>query len=144
MGFEFDGSIDDFVSTVRAIRNVYPKEVKKFMQSEGNKLKRLTLKTAKSSVKQKTGNYFEGIKRGKYYRHAASGADSIRVYIGPPANHGHLLEQGHEMVTHSGKSTGRYVHGFYIFKKAEDTFKSTYDNDCEKFADQITEPLNKG
>lgn len=144
MGFEFDDSIDDFVSTVRLISNNYPKEIKKFMRSEGSKLKRLTIKTAKSSVKEKTGNYFKGIKRGKYYRHAATGADSIRVYVGAPANHGHLIEQGHEMVSHSGVSTGIYVHGYHVFKKAEDEFKSTYESDSEKFADKITESLNKG
>ena len=140
MGFEFDDSIDDFVSTVRAIRNVYPKEVKKFMQSEGTKLKNRTLKTAKSSVGKITGNYQKGIKRGKYYRYGPTGADSIRVYAG---NHGHLIEEGHDMVTHSGKKVGT-VQGYHIFKTSADAFERTYDSDCEKFADKITEPLNKG
>lgn len=40
MGFEFDDSIDDFADTVKAIKDVYPNETKKFMQKEGNKLKR--------------------------------------------------------------------------------------------------------
>ena len=140
-GFEFDGSLDDFTRTVELISKNYPKEVKKFMQKEGNKLKRLTLKTAKASVNKKTGNYFEGIKRGKYYRHASTGADSIRVYTGAPANHGHLIEHGHEMVTHDGKSTGRFVHGRRVFQKAEIEFESTYETDCEKFADEIADTL---
>ena len=143
MGFEFDDSIDDFVSTVRLISENYPKEIKKFMRLEGSKLKRLTIKAAASSVKKRSGDYLKGIKRGKYYRHSATGADSIRVYIGTLANHGHLIEQGHEMVTHSGKSTGEYVHGYHVFKKAENEFESTYEKDSEKFADKIVEPLNK-
>lgn len=144
MGFEFDNSFDDFDKTVKLISENYPKEVKKFMQKEGNKLKRLTLKIAKASVKKMSGNYFKGIKRGKYYRYEKTGADSIRVYVGEPAYHGHLIEHGHEMVSHSGTSTGIYVHGYHVFKKAEDKFKSDYERDSEKFADEIVEPLNKG
>ena len=98
--FEISG-IDDFVDTANLVAKTYPKEVKKFMQSEGTKLKNRTVKTAKSTVGEKTGNYLKGIKRGKHYKYSGNGADSIRVYSGRPAYHGHLVEYGHEMVTHS-------------------------------------------
>ena len=54
--FETEG-LDEFSEALELVRKSYPKEVKKFMQSEGNKLKKRTLKTARSSVGKKTGNF---------------------------------------------------------------------------------------
>lgn len=142
MGFETDG-LDDFIDSMELIEKNYPTEIKKFMQSEGNKLKNRTLKTAKSSVGKKTGNYLKGIKRGKYYKYKGNGAGSIRVYAGRPANHGHLIELGHKMVGHepNKKSVGN-VKGYHIFSVSADMFESTYESDCEKFADEITKNLD--
>ncbi len=137
--FETEG-IDEFSDAVEMIRELYPKEVKKFMQSEGTKLKNSTVKKARTTVGKKTGNYEKGIKRGKYYKYAPTGADSIRVYSGKPAYHGHLIEYGHEMVTRSGKKVGR-VQGYHIFKTAADEFEGRYEKDSEKFADKILKPL---
>nr|DAV89634.1 MAG TPA: putative tail-component [Caudoviricetes sp.] len=137
MGFEVSG-LDEMTNALGQVQELYPKEIKKFMQSEGTKLKNRTLKTAKSNVKKKMGNYFKGIKRGKYYKYSGNGADSIRVYAGKPAHHGHLVEYGHK--TKNGNRTKAY----HTFKTSADAFESTYESDCDKFADKITEPLNKG
>lgn len=137
MGFEING-LDEMTEALSMVQKVYPKEVKKFMQSEGNKLKKETKSKAQSSVKKKTGNYLKGIKRGKYYKYNGNGADSIRVYTGKPARHGHLIEDGHK--TPSGSRTKAY----HIFKTSADAFESTYEKDCDNFADKIAEPLNKG
>ena len=137
MGFEVSG-LDEMTNALGQVQELYPREIKKFMQSEGTKLKNRTLKTAKSNVKKKTGNYFKGIKRGKYYKYSGNGADSIRVYAGKPAHHGHLIEYGHKT------SNGGRTKAYHIFKTSADAFESTYESDCEKFADKITEPLNKG
>jgi hypothetical protein len=45
--FEFDG-LDEVAETLDMVSKAYPKEVKKFMQSEGNKLKKEN--QAKSNV----------------------------------------------------------------------------------------------
>lgn len=137
MGFEVSG-LDEMTNALGQVQELYPKEIKKFMQSEGTKLKNRTLKTAKSNVKKKTGNYFKGIKRGKYYKYSGNGADSIRVYAGKPAHHGHLVEYGHK--TKNGNRTKAY----HTFKTSADAFESTYENDCDKFADKIAKPLNEG
>lgn len=137
MGFEVSG-LDEMTEALSMVQKVYPKEVKKFMQSEGNKLKKQTKSKAQSSVKKKTGNYLKGIKRGKYYKYSGNGADAIRVYSGKPAHHGHLIEYGHK--TKNGNRTKAY----HTFKTSADAFESTYESDCDKFADKITEPLNKG
>lgn len=140
-GFVVEG-LDEMTEALNMVGSVYSKEVKSFMQTEGNKLKKRTLEKAKTTVKRRTGNYEKGIKRGKYYKYGATGADSIRVYAGKPAHHGHLVEYGHDMVSHSGKDLGKHVEGYHIFKTAADDFESTYEKDSEKFADKITESLN--
>lgn len=137
MGFEVSG-LDEMTKALGQVQELYPKEIKKFMQTEGTKLKNRTLKTAKSNVKKKTGNYFKGIKRGKYYKYSGNGADSIRVYAGKPAHHGHLIELGHK--TPNGGRTKAY----HTFKTSADAFESTYESDCDKFADKIAKPLNEG
>lgn len=137
MGFEING-LDEMTEALGMVQKVYPKEVKKFMQSEGNKLKKQTKSKAQSSVKKKTGNYLKGIKRGKYYKYSGNGADAIRVYAGSPAHHGHLIEYGHK--TKSGSRTRAY----HVFKTSADAFESTYESDCDKFADKIAKPLNEG
>lgn len=140
MGFEISG-LDEMTEALKQVQDAYPQEVKKFMQSEGTKLKNRTVKTAKSSVKQHTGNFVKGIKRGKYYKYSGNGADAIRVYSGKPAHHGHLLEYGHELISRSGKHIGT-VKAYHIFKTAADEFESTYESDSEKFADKIADKLN--
>ena len=53
MGFEIDG-LDEMTEALSQVQELYPKEIKKFMQKEGTKLKNRTKKKAKSSVKKKT------------------------------------------------------------------------------------------
>ena len=137
MGFKIEG-LDEMTEALNAVQGLYSKEIKKFMQKEGTKLKNRTLKTAKSTVKKKTGNYFKGVKRGKYYKHDGTGADAIRVYTGAPGYHGHLVEQGH--TTQTGSRTKAY----HTFKVSADAFEDTYERDCDKFTDTIIEPLNRG
>ncbi len=36
------------------------------------------------------------------------------------------------------------VLGYHIFSVSANMFENTYEKDCEKFADKIIEPLNKG
>ncbi len=139
-GFEIEG-IDEFTNNLELIQKVFPDEVKKFMRAEGNKLKKVT-KGKASIVNKKTGNLLEGVKRGKFYKFDGKGA--IRVYAGSPARHGHWLEYGHRMVGHlpDKKDSGLYVRGFRIFRSAASSFEGTYQQDCEKFVDEIMAKLD--
>lgn len=129
------GGIDELVDDFKLVQRNYPKEIKKFMMKEGNKLKRLTIKRVENEVEPYTGNYLKGIKRGKYYKYDG-GIDSIRVYSGSSAFHGHLVEYGHK--TQNGGMTKAY----HIFKTSADEFQNKYEKDCEKFVDDITKDLN--
>lgn len=137
---EVQGS-DALVKAIDMVTDLYPKDVEKFMRSEGNKLKRATVKRAKSMVRQHTGNLVKGIKRGDFYIYHATGAASIRVYAGHPANHAHLLEYGHDIVK-GGKVVGS-ARAYHIFKTAADDFEDRYETDTEKFVDKIFENLDR-
>lgn len=137
--FNTDG-IDDFIKSINNTKKAYKKEVKKFMRTEGTELRKLTLKTAKSYVGEKSGKYQQSIKRGKYYKYKENNADSIRVYSYAP--HAHLIERGHEMIGHKpDKKHLGYVNGHLVFKAAADSFEGKYEDDCIKFNDSIMKTL---
>ncbi|MCD7777609.1 MAG: HK97 gp10 family phage protein [Clostridiales bacterium] len=137
--FEITG-VDEFADAVKLIQDNYPKEIKKFMQKEGNKLKKMTLAEDQVAVAPVTGNYFKGIKRGKYYKY--NGMDSIRVYAGTPAYHAHLLECGHNIQKKKGGKVYGRTTAFKVFEKAHSQFQPEYESDCEKFADDLIKKLD--
>lgn len=139
-GFDIT-ELDDFEKRLLRLANEkMPKESKKFLRNEGTKLRKLTLKKAKSKIKKKTGNLFKGIKRGKVYTFKGNGGLSIRVYGGKPAYHIHLLEYGHRKITKDGKEIG-FVQGEHFFEEAAKEFERVHYTDMQKFLD---ETLDKG
>ncbi|MFD2671816.1 HK97 gp10 family phage protein [Marinicrinis sediminis] len=138
MNDDFDlRELDDFAMRMLELaEETMPRETKKFLRVEGSKLRKLTLKNAKSSVKKDTGNYFKGIKRGKLYTY--NGNQSIRVYGASP--HAHLIEHGHRMVSEDGQEVG-FVRGKKVFQKSLEEFEQEYIRDCQEFIDDL---LNEG
>lgn len=134
-----------------------PKKTNKFMKKEGKKLKRVTIKKAKSKTNKKTGNYYKGIKEGKVYKYSGNGGTSIRVYSGKPAYHAHLIEYGHRLIqnhkiinvdgryiTVKGRNEGKeigFVPGLYVFEEARNEFKEEFYSDIEKFLDEVAKEL---
>lgn len=117
-----------------------PKESKKFLQSQGTKLRNLTLAKARQRVKKNKGNLYKGIKKGKVYTFKGNGGQSIRVYGGKPAYHIHLLEYGHRKVSKDGEELG-FVKGAHFFEDAAKEFPETHYKDLQAFLD---ETLDKG
>ncbi|WP_321994826.1 HK97 gp10 family phage protein [Clostridium butyricum] len=114
-----------------------PKECKKFVNTQGLKLRQVTVKVAKSKVKKKTGNYYKAIKKGKVYKYKGNGAWAIRV-IGK--NHANLIEKGHRIVNKKGQEVG-FAKKFNVFESAEKDFESTFNSNVENFIDEV---LSKG
>lgn len=136
MGY-FEIDCTDFCKTVDLVKKAYPKKVKKFLQNEGNKLKRDVVKKADERVKKKTGNYRKSIKRGKPYEFMGNGGDSVRVYTNAP--HSHLIEQGHTVQTKNGE---KFVEGKHVFSDARKEFEGNFLMDCNNFVDTVTEDFN--
>ena len=113
-----------------------PKECKKFIRLEGNKLKRVVTKNAKAKIKQKTGRYHKAATRGKVYKY--NGAWAVRVYAKAP--HANLLEHGHRIVI-NGTETGKMTKGLKIYENSAKEFSSKYFDNTEKFIDKITKGI---
>ena len=74
----------------RTAEKLYPKEVKRFLQKEGNKGAGILRKKTRAATKKKTGNLIRGIKRGSVYQY--KGSYQVRVKNNAP--HAHLIEYG--------------------------------------------------
>jgi hypothetical protein len=131
--------LDEFTKDLLAMANDLDngKHSKKFLRKEGSKLRKETLKAAKSKVKKKTGNLFKGIKRGKPYNY--HGDWSIRAY--GSGNHTHLLNNGHIIKDRNGVEHG-FKEGEHFFEKAQDNFKDEYFDDVEEFIDELLKDHN--
>lgn len=117
---------------IRLARN-YPKETKKFLQKQGNKLKTRAIKKAKSKLKEKKGNYLKGFKRGKVYRYRDE-EDTVRVYNSMP--HAHLIEEGHRIVGKNGKEHG-FKKGYHILEEARSEFQEEFIKAADNFIDEV-------
>lgn len=125
---------------LRIAENEMPRETKKFVRTEGRKLKTKTKKKARSKVKKRTGNYLKGIKNGKVYKYSGNGGTSIRVYSGKPAYHAHLIEYGHVIRNKSGEEVG-FAPGYHVFQEAADEFQPEFYSDTQKFIDEMADEL---
>lgn len=139
--------LDEFTQQLLYTANVkLPTECKKFMRSEGTKLKKVVSNNARSSVKKKKGNYYKSIKRGKVYNYNDSLA--IRVYSYDPK--AHLIEDGHRIVTrgkgkkakkHYTNSNGGvevgFAKGYKVFDRAYRSYSSTFEKNSKEFVNDV-------
>ncbi|MEC0107267.1 HK97 gp10 family phage protein [Paenibacillus taichungensis] len=127
--------LDDFTGQMMRLANKqFPKEFRKFIRIEGNKLRKVTVAKARQSVKKKTGTYVKSIKRGKVYKY--DNGLAIRVYTGVP--HAHLIEYGHRIVTKGGREKG-FVPGQQVFAKARKSFEGEFVQNIGGFVDELLE-----
>lgn len=143
---------DEFAEAIELVKQTFPKDVAKFMRAEGTKLKNVTKKKARTMVKQHSGNFVAGIKRGKYYIYHEGSVPSIRVYAGDPAYHAHLLEYGHDIVKGVKGSKGFKIRGtgrvvgharaFHVFQTAANEFQDRFVEDSERFASKVADKLD--
>lgn len=130
--FKFD-EFKKLEKEVLRLAKKYPKETKKFLQTQGNKLKQTAVKIAKSKVKKKTGNYQKGFKRGKVYKYNDT-EDSVRIYNSMP--HAHLIEYGHVLKDKNGKEHG-FVKGLNVLEKASREYHDKFVAATEDFIDDV-------
>lgn len=114
------------------------KEIKKFLNKQGNKAKKITLKIARAKVKRVTGNYHSRIKKGKVYKDD-NNTWGVRVYSNAP--HAHLIEDGYDLVKGGKKGKGGRVigrvKGKKVLTKFENDYAKTFHKDCEELVDKL-------
>lgn len=139
-GFDVSEFID-FADVLTHVAHTAPKKSKKFMRKEGSKIARRTKARAKAEVGTEhkkpakyanSKHYVDTIKRSKIFRRP-DGSLGISAYSSAP--HAHLIEYGHEQISH-GKPTGHFVPGKFIFQKEYLAFRDTFIDDVEAFLDE--------
>lgn len=116
---------------VNTVNDTMPKESRKFIKKEANKLNKQNKKVYKGKgIGEVTGNFKRGFKSGKAYKYG--GAWSARAYNSSP--HAHLLNDGY-MWTPNGNQTGEesFVPGFHFMEESAKLFAEGYYKDVEEF-----------
>ena len=131
-GFSTD-DLEELEREVLRLAKKYPKEAKKFLQKQGNKLKARVKKKAKSKVKDKTGKYLKSFKRGKVYKYKGE-EDTVRVYNSSP--HAHLIERGHIIKDKNGKEYG-FKKGEFILEDSQKEFHDEFLKATDGFIDEV-------
>lgn len=131
--------LDNFVNRVSkyASKN-YPKETKKFMKKEGQKLRRRAKYRLNKNVKTKTGNLQEGLKTSNAYLWDYGTTTSVKVYFSrKTAPHGHLIEEGHKVKNKKDGPVLGFAKGYSILSQSNKKFERTLYNDCVVFSKNI-------
>lgn len=142
--------LDEFTDRLIQSSKEASKAQRKFLQQQGNKLKRKTKAQARlAGIQQHTGNYMKGIKRGKGWKER-NGAQAVRVYSNAP--HAHLIEDGHDQTVNPGKGKGNghgvrpgkgigrkvgHVEGREVFLNAYEAFAPEYERASEEVVDEM-------
>ena len=117
-----------------------PKIAKSFLKGEANQLRNKAKKKARKELKEKTGNYTKGFTTGKVYPY---GDTEYNIQVKNTAPHAHLIEEGHDMVTHDGRKVG-FVPGKHILENSAIEFEETFAKDIEnKLAKKVIKELEK-
>lgn len=137
MNAGFDMSeLTNFEKKLTAVANdTMPKESRKFIKKEGNKLNKANKVAYKSKgIDEQTGNLNKGFKSGKAYKY--NGVWSARAYNSSP--HAHLLDQGYMWTLHKGANGAeKFIPGFHFMDQAAKSFESGYYDDVEDFLYQV-------
>lgn len=123
--------LESYARSLERMAKTFPQKQKRFLQAEGTKLKNATKREARK-VGKKTGNYQKSIKRGKVYSY--QGMQAVRVYSAAP--HAHLIENGHRMVTPSGREVG-FVRGYHVFEVSGKNFERQFLADIDDLLDEV-------
>lgn len=133
--FDFTELTDYTQKLYKLAQQQFPKETKQMLNEQGKILRARTVKSARASVKKKTGNYFKSIKKGKVYKYQNRDF-AIRVY---GKNHANLIEYGHRIVR-GGEELG-FVPGRDPFKKASQDYEQEFIYAINNLVDKL---LDKG
>ncbi|MDR3767621.1 MAG: HK97 gp10 family phage protein [Butyricicoccus sp.] len=136
----------DFADRLDGAGQSMEKRERKFLQQQGNKLKRKTAQKARAEVRKtrveradytrEAGTYHKSIKRGKV--HTKDGAQRVRVYSSDPV--GHLIEDGWTPKARDG-SRGTKQPGKQVFDKAYEAYAPEYEADAEEMVDEMIDKI---
>ena len=135
-GFDIK-ELDAYTKKLASLANdKMPKESKKFIKKEANKLNKKNKSVYNSKgVGEESGNLKKSFKSGKVYKF--DGAISCRAFNSSP--HAHLLDKG--WIHKAPNGNEKFIPGFHFMEDAEKAFRGEYFSDTEAFIDDL---LDKG
>ena len=142
-GFDFSELTKFEKKLVEKANNTMPKQSRKFIKKQANKLNKKNKQTYKSKgIGQETGNLIKGFKSGKAYKY--KGVWSARALNS--SQHAHLLNDGYMWTPHKKvakgqktKQTGeeKFIPGFHFMEEAAKAFESGFYKDVEDFLQDV-------
>ena len=142
-GFDFSELTKFEKKLVEKANNTMPKQSRKFIKKQANKLNKKNKQVYKSKgIGEETGNLIKGFKSGKAYKY--KGTWSARALNSSP--HAHLLNDGYMWSPHKKvakgqkiKQTGeeKFIPGFHFMEEAAKGFESGYYKDVEEFLKEV-------
>ncbi|WP_271812946.1 HK97 gp10 family phage protein [Clostridium beijerinckii] len=142
-GFDFSELTKFEKKLTEKVNDTMPKESRKFIKKEANKLNKKNKTVFKSKgIGQETGNLLKGFKAGKAYKYR--GVWSARAFNNSP--HAHLLNDGFMWKPHknvskgqSHKQTGeeKFIPGFHFMEEAAKAFESGFYSDVEEWLHEV-------
>ncbi|MEG1044717.1 MAG: HK97 gp10 family phage protein [Oscillospiraceae bacterium] len=110
-----------------------PKETRKFLNTEGYKLRRNVRKCGKREVPKVTGKYHKGWKKGKVYRYKGE-KTSLAVRVYNSEKYAHILENGRK---YKRKGKEYFKAGNHILERTTKDFKNEFADDISSFLDDV-------
>lgn len=129
-GFDIS-ELEDFEKQLLEARDDFPKVTEKFMRSEAGKLRNRMVKRAKTELKEDTGTYIKGFKKGKKVYEYGDVKFNVRAYNSAP--YAYQIEHGHRIVGHRPDriDTGKKSKAYHIVENAGLEFRTQFYKDVE-------------
>lgn len=133
MELEFDGMDkleENLIKAMRAYGDIAEEE----LEDVSKDFKKDVVKHTKESVERRTGNLIRGFKLDKMQGYA----ENIEINFRGTSPHFHLIENGHEQVTKTGKKVG-WVAGRLIVHQTREEYKPIMPKRMLRVLDRVAE-----
>lgn len=131
--FEIKGLTELNADILEAARD-YPREVEKHLKRTGDILKKKAIEKSPDSGSE----HKRKLKKSWKSEIAGISVDTLEYQLRNASPHYHLVERGHKLVTHKGRTIG-FVQGKHFFESACDEFQGSDEvgKEMERFTDEI-------
>ena len=135
-GIELNG-MDELIESVDALIQKYPDKAGEFLRKEAMDARKGIANEARSAVNVNTSNKHSLGKPSNYRVSQVMGTGSEQtVELSAKSPHFHLIEHGHELLSHSGKHIG-WVPGYKILDAEAKRRELSMPQDFETMAEQV-------
>ncbi len=134
--------LDEVVSGLQDLAKKYPDRAATCLEKDAKQFRKDVVSKVKSFAKLPEHSGKSLRKISGYYQSPVTGWGSdLHVDIGARVPHFHLVERGHNLVSHSGNTIGT-VRGYGFMEEAIEEHNNTFPTVAEKMIDEILKEDN--